>query len=88
MLAGSGHIAGVVNPPASGKYGYWTNAALPTDPDAWYETATQNEGSWWDDWSEWNKSKSGKLVPARKPGDGDLEVIEAAPGSYVARKPD
>ena len=87
VLAGSGHIAGVINPPASGKYGYWTNAALPADPDGWYETATQNEGSWWNDWAEWNKAKSGKLVDARKPGDGELKVLENAPGSYVAGKP-
>ncbi|MCB9942133.1 MAG: class I poly(R)-hydroxyalkanoic acid synthase [Geminicoccaceae bacterium] len=86
VLAGSGHIAGVINPPASGKYGYWTNAALPADPDSWYETASQKDGSWWNDWAEWNRSKAGKMVPARKPGDGELPVLENAPGSYVAAK--
>ena len=86
VLAGSGHIAGVINPPAAGKYGYWTNAALPADADSWQETARKNEGSWWDDWSEWNKAKSLKLIPARQPGDGGLEILEDAPGSYVAAK--
>jgi len=83
VLAGSGHIAGVVNPPASGKYGFWTNAALPPTPEAWQETAKQHDGSWWTDWASWNGEKSGPMVPARKPGDGDLPVLEDAPGSYV-----
>ena len=86
VLAGSGHIAGVINPPSSGKYGFWTNPALPADPDSWYETAKKNEGSWWEDWAEWNKAKSGKQVDARTPGDGKLDVIEDAPGRYVAAK--
>ncbi|MFO1035928.1 MAG: class I poly(R)-hydroxyalkanoic acid synthase [Geminicoccaceae bacterium] len=83
VLAGSGHIAGVVNPAHSGKYGYWTNDDLPVDPDAWVASATQHEGSWWMDWSVWNAELSGPKVPARNPGDGNLKVIEDAPGSYV-----
>ncbi|MEK0083373.1 PHA/PHB synthase family protein [Benzoatithermus flavus] len=83
VLAGSGHIAGVVNPPASGKYGYWLNDRLPADPDAWYAGATHHEGSWWNDWAQWNASFAGEMVPARRPGDGKLKPIEAAPGSYV-----
>ncbi|MDX6749310.1 class I poly(R)-hydroxyalkanoic acid synthase [Geminicoccaceae bacterium 1502E] len=83
VLAGSGHIAGVVNPPASGKYGYWTNEELPADPDQWLVGASQHQGSWWTDWAAWNAAKSGPMVPARKPGDGGLEVIEDAPGSYA-----
>lgn len=84
VLAGSGHIAGVVNPPAANKYGYWTNDELPADPDDFFEGATYNEGSWWPHWSDWNASFSdGEMVPARKPGDRALPVIEQGPGSYV-----
>jgi polyhydroxyalkanoate synthase len=83
VLAGSGHIAGVVNPPASGKYGYWTNSDLPADPEAWLAHATHHEGSWWDDWASWNAAYTGGKVPARQPGDGKLTPIEDAPGSYV-----
>ncbi len=83
VLAGSGHIAGIVNPPAANKYGFWTNDALPADPDEWLAGATQHPGSWWEDWAVWNGAKAGPKVPARKPGDGELEVIEDAPGSYV-----
>jgi polyhydroxyalkanoate synthase len=83
VLAGSGHIAGVVNPPTVEKYGYWTNDQLPEHPEAWLETASQHPGSWWPHWAAWNAAQSGKQVPARQPGDGKLEAIESAPGSYV-----
>ena len=83
VLAGSGHIAGVVNPPASGKYGYWTNPALPADPDDWLEGAAHHEGSWWNDWAAWNARHAGEMVQAPRPGDGKLAPIEDAPGSYV-----
>jgi poly[(R)-3-hydroxyalkanoate] polymerase subunit PhaC len=83
VLAGSGHIAGAINPPAAGKYGYWTNPALPRDPKDWLEGATQHAGSWWPDWRAWNAAQSGDQVPARVPGDGKLLPIEDAPGSYV-----
>ena len=83
VLAGSGHIAGVVNPPIAGKYGYWTNPELPPDPEAWLAGAAHNEGSWWPDWAAWNSEHAGKMVPARQPGDGKLTPIEDAPGSYV-----
>ena len=85
VLAGSGHIAGVINPPESGKYGYWTKTGrAPKDPDKWFDGAKQNEGSWWPDWIKWvgGKYGSGK-VAARTPGDGALKVLEDAPGSYV-----
>ncbi len=85
-LAASGHIAGVVNPPASGKYCHWTNDKLPHKPDQWLETATQHAGSWWPLWDSWAKSHAGEQVPARVPGDGKLAVVEAAPGSYVKVK--
>jgi polyhydroxyalkanoate synthase len=83
VLAGSGHIAGVVNPPTQVKYGYWTNDKLPPDPEDWFEGATPHEGSWWVDWGKWNAEQSGELVPARKAGSDALPPIEDAPGSYV-----
>jgi polyhydroxyalkanoate synthase len=86
VVAGSGHIAGVVNPPTSGKYGYWLNDDLPADPETWFAGAQQHEGSWWADWAQWNASYAGELVPARTPGAGKLPVLEDAPGSYVKSK--
>jgi len=86
VLAGSGHIAGVINPPAANKYQHWINEEQPKDLDIWMEGATEHPGSWWDDWDGWLKKHSGKQVPARQPGDGELDVIEDAPGSYVAVK--
>jgi polyhydroxyalkanoate synthase len=86
ICAGSGHIAGVINPPSSGKYNYWTNDELPPTPDKWFEGAKDNKGSWWPDWESWLSEKSGPLVPARKPGSGKLKVLEDAPGSYVLVK--
>ena len=83
VLAASGHIAGVVNPPAAKKYGHWTNAKLPEGPDAWLEGAAWHDGSWWPDWYRWLARKGGKRVPARAVGEGKLEPIEPAPGSYV-----
>ena len=82
-LAGSGHIAGVVNPPEARKYAYWTNAKLPKSPDAWFQGATQTEGSWWPEWDKWVQKFAGGTVPARLPGDGKLKPIEDAPGAYV-----
>ncbi|WP_417317715.1 PHA/PHB synthase family protein [Emcibacter sp.] len=83
MLAGSGHIAGVVNPPSAKKYNHWVNKETPESPDVWLEQSEEHPGSWWSDWHKWLKGKSGKKVPARIPGDGKLDVIEDAPGSYV-----
>ena len=83
VLAGSGHIAGVINPPSVEKYCYWTNEELPPDPTDWLEGAVQHPGSWWPHWVRWNAEKSGDQVSARRPGDGKLSVIEDAPGSYV-----
>jgi polyhydroxyalkanoate synthase len=82
-LAGSGHIAGVVNPPAQEKYGYWTNKDNPADPDAWLAGASEHAGSWWPEWRKWVKKSAGGTIPARTPGDGKLKVIEAAPGTYA-----
>ncbi len=83
VCAGSGHIAGVINPPAKNKYQYWTNDDPPYEPDKWLAEAEEHPGSWWPDWDTWLSEQSGKQVPARQPGDGELEVIEPAPGSYV-----
>jgi polyhydroxyalkanoate synthase len=85
VLGGSGHIAGIVNPPAANKYCYWTNAAAPAEAEEWLGTATRHEGSWWGDWQAWmDKNNGGIKVGACVPGDGALPVIEAAPGSYVS----
>jgi polyhydroxyalkanoate synthase len=83
VLAASGHIAGVVNPPDSGKYSHWVNEELPPDPDEWLKGATELAGSWWPDWQRWVTSLDKTMVPARAPGTGKLPVIEDAPGSYV-----
>ncbi|MEK7435631.1 MAG: class I poly(R)-hydroxyalkanoic acid synthase [Pseudomonadota bacterium] len=85
VLGGSGHIAGIVNPPAAKKYCYWINPEFPETSDAWLSTATRHEGSWWPDWQAWMDANSGAAkVAARVPGDGKLKVIEDAPGSYVS----
>jgi polyhydroxyalkanoate synthase subunit PhaC len=83
VLAASGHIAGVVNPPEGGKYSHWINKDLPPDPEAWFKGATEIAGSWWPDWHRWVSALGKEQVPARVPGDGKLKVIEDAPGSYV-----
>ncbi len=84
VLAGSGHIAGVVNPPSKPKYGYWTNDDLSGTPDQWLEGAEEHAGSWWPDWDAWAKERAGgETVPARKPGDGKLKPLCDAPGEYV-----
>jgi len=85
VLGGSGHIAGIVNPPVANKYGFWTNDELPAAADDFLTGATQNAGSWWTDWQQWVTGQTGgsAMVDARQPGDGPLKVIEDAPGSYV-----
>ncbi|CAA7612909.1 alpha/beta hydrolase [Magnetospirillum sp. UT-4] len=85
VLAASGHIAGVVNPPAAGKYCFWTNSRKVKNPDTWLNGAKQEEGSWWPDWQAWS-SKGVKQVPARQPGSGKLKAIEDAPGAYVKHR--
>lgn len=87
VLGGSGHIAGIVNPPLKNKYGYWTNDELPETAEQWLEGAERHEGSWWPHWQEWittnGYADSQKMVPARQPGEGELSIIEPAPGRYV-----
>ena len=86
VLAGSGHIAGVVNPPEAQKYQYWTNEEKVDTLDEFIAGATETKGSWWPDWIAWIGAKSDRKVPAkgpRIPGKGKLKAIEDAPGSYV-----
>jgi polyhydroxyalkanoate synthase len=83
VLAGSGHIAGVVNPPAKPKYQYWTGDAPLGSLDGWLAKAQEHPGSWWPDWLWWIKAQDAETVPAREPGGGVLTPIEDAPGSYV-----
>jgi len=83
VLGGSGHIAGIINPPAANKYCYWTNDKLADSPDEWLKAAEQHPGSWWVDWGRWAAQHGGEKVAARIPGKGKLKAIEDAPGSYV-----
>ncbi|MFN0317433.1 MAG: PHA/PHB synthase family protein [Burkholderiales bacterium] len=83
ILGGSGHIAGIVNPPAANKYHYWTSDNLPSNADEWLASATKHDGSWWPNWIEWIGKYSGAKVSARIPGTGKLKVIEDAPGAYA-----
>jgi polyhydroxyalkanoate synthase len=86
VLAGSGHIAGVVNPPEAGKYQYWTNDKKADTLDQFLAGATETRGSWWPDWIEWIRGIADAEVAAkgaRVPGKGRLKAIEDAPGSYV-----
>ena len=85
-LAGSGHIAGVVNPPSAHKYQHWTNPALPATLGEWQAKAVEHPGSWWNHWADWLHGKSGDWIPARDPNTGPLRPIEPAPGSYVKVK--
>jgi len=83
VLAASGHIAGVVNPPAAQKYSHWTGKSTPASAEDWLAAAEQHPGSWWPHWDSWVKKFAGDQVPARQPGGGKLKAIEDAPGSYV-----
>jgi polyhydroxyalkanoate synthase len=86
LLAGSGHIAGVVNPPAANKYQYWTNDVAPVDLATFRAGAVETKGSWWPDWINWIVTLTPDLVPAkgaREPGKGTYEALEDSPGSYV-----
>ena len=85
VLGGSGHIAGIVNPPAANKYGYWLNpsAKLAETADAWLEGAQQHPGSWWTDWQAWVTAHDSEQTEARDPAKGKLEALEDAPGHFV-----
>jgi polyhydroxyalkanoate synthase len=89
VLGASGHIAGVINPPAKKKRSYWTGAtaALPPTAQAWFDKAKEHPGSWWTDWDAWLKSQGGKQIAAPKtPGNRQYRSIEPAPGRYVKQK--
>ena len=87
VLAASGHVAGVINPPARNKRSHWINDDLESDPQTWLEAAEEKPGSWWPDWDSWMKSHSSGLIPASdKPGNMQYSPIEAAPGRYVKEK--
>jgi polyhydroxyalkanoate synthase len=89
VLAGSGHIAGVVNPPAAAKYQYWTGPAEAASLEEFVAKAQEHPGSWWPDWLAWLEALAPERVPAegsRKPQAGDKDVIEPAPGRYVATR--
>ena len=90
VLGGSGHIAGIVNPPAANKYGYWVNPAakLPETGEAWFEGAQQNAGSWWTDWQAWVTGHDAAQVDPRDPAKGKLKALEDAPGSFVKARVD
>ena len=83
-LAASGHIAGVINPPSSGKYSYWIASRSAKSPETWLRNAKEVPGSWWPEWQNWIQRHAGAKVAARKPGDGKLRPLEDTPGSYVA----
>ena len=83
VLSGSGQIAGVINPPAAQKYGYWIGGPPEGTLDQWIQKAEQHSGSWWPDWLKWIKDQDPTEVPARAPGGGKFSPIEDAPGSYV-----
>jgi polyhydroxyalkanoate synthase subunit PhaC len=83
VLGGSGHIAGIVNPPAAQKYNFWINDRLDENADAWLAGARRFDGSWWDDWGNWIRAFSGGQVKPRIPGAGALPALEDAPGSYA-----
>jgi polyhydroxyalkanoate synthase len=89
VLGASGHIAGVVNPPARGKRSHWVGAndRLPSEPKAWFERAQERPGSWWTDWAHWLKGHAGAQIAApRAPGNARYKAIEPAPGRYVKAK--
>ena len=86
IVSESGHIAGIVNPPAKKKYGHYVNSDLKTDANGWLEAAEFHQGSWWPRWESWLRKRSGKLVAARAPGDSDHPSLCSAPGTYVRVK--
>jgi len=85
-MAGSGHIAGVINAPAANKYQHWTSEKLPPTLEEWEAGAVEHPGSWWPHWAAWLNERSGRMVPARDPAKGKLKVLGDAPGEYVLVK--
>ena len=83
VMSGSGHIAGVVNPPAKNKYQYWTGGKPGGAFEEWLTKAKEHPGSWWNHWEKWIEAQDGARVPARKPGENHMEILAEAPGTYV-----
>lgn len=83
VVSESGHIAGIVNPPSKKKYGHYINPDMSGTASEWIDNATFNEGSWWPRWGKWLAKRSGKMVPARIPGDSTHKALCDAPGTYV-----
>ena len=86
VLGASGHVAGIVNPPAKNRRHFWLNASTAMDADAWLADATQHAGSWWTHWATWLRIRSGEQMPAADPGNTQYPALEAAPGRYVKEK--
>jgi len=86
VLADSGHIAGIINPPAQKKRGYWTNESATKDPEEWFAGATKQQGSWWLDWVPWLEARSGDLVAPPPLGNAEFPPLMDAPGTYVLEK--
>ena len=86
VMAGSGHIAGVVNPPSKPKYQFWSDGPPAGEFDAWVSAAKETPGSWWQDWLHWLTAQARAKVPARRPGGGKLKPLADAPGEYVRVK--
>ncbi|MBM3640788.1 MAG: class I poly(R)-hydroxyalkanoic acid synthase [Alphaproteobacteria bacterium] len=83
VLGGSGHIAGIINPPSKDKYQYWTGGPVKGAFEDWIKKAKETKGSWWPHWLAWVTAQAPKKVPARQPGGGKLKIICDAPGEYV-----
>jgi polyhydroxyalkanoate synthase len=86
VMGGSGHIAGVVNPPDKNKYQFWSDGAVKGEFEDWVARATETPGSWWPHWHQWILNEDDRRVPARKPGGDQLNPIEEAPGSFVKER--
>ena len=87
VLAASGHVAGVINPPARNKRSHWLNGDLESDPQGWFDGAEEKPGSWWPDWSAWMRRHSNGTIPAPvQQGNARFGPIEPAPGRYVKKK--
>jgi poly[(R)-3-hydroxyalkanoate] polymerase subunit PhaC len=92
VLAASGHVAGVINPPARNKRSHWINDDVNCGPAAWLESAEERPGSWWPDWDAWMKHhssgtvSSGTVAAPKHPGNARYQAIESAPGRYVKQR--
>ena len=87
VLAASGHVAGVINPPARNKRSHWLNDDVEGDPESWFAQAEEKPGSWWPDWDVWMRHHSDGTIPApTQQGNAQYRLIEPAPGRYVKLK--